>query len=147
MMNQITIYADGACKKTKIGGWGCHLTFNGVTKELYGGKRDTTNNQMELQAPIEAMKALKTPCKGVLYTDSNYVVQGIMSWIHNWIPNGRLKPEGDLKNKELWLELYDLTYKRGHEIRFAWVKGHNGDPGNERADELANLGWASVCKG
>lgn len=141
----ITIYADGACKGTKIGGWGVHLQSGDHVKEIFGGKADTTNNQMELQAPIEAIKALKRPCKGVtIHTDSNYVVQGITTWIHKWITNGRLEPSGDLKNKELWKELYHLAYECGHEIKFKWVKGHVGIVGNERADYLANKGCQSA---
>ena len=108
-------------------------------KEFYGGKLNTTNNQMELTAAIEGLKVLKEPCKVKLYTDSKYVMDGINSWIANWKKNNwKTASKKDVKNKDLWIELDAETCK--HEIEWIWVKGHSGNIGNEKADALANMG-------
>jgi ribonuclease HI len=131
-MKSIEIYTDGACRGNPgVGGWGAIIHYLDTSKELFGGSHETTNNQMEMQAVIEGLKALKEPCNITLYTDSKYVMDGITNWIHGWKQN-------DWKNKELWQELDGLVSK--HNIEWKWVKGHAGIPGNERADELANLG-------
>ena len=139
-MKSIEIYTDGACRGNPgIGGWGTIIQFQNNSKELFGGKAETTNNQMEMQAVIEGLKALKEPCKIILYTDSKYVMDGITSWIHGWKKNSwKTANKKPVKNMELWQELDQLANQ--HEITWKWVKGHAGIPGNERADELANKG-------
>jgi len=136
----IEIYTDGACRGNPgPGGWGVLLRCGDQEKELYGGERDTTNNRMELQAAIESLKALKSPSKVRLATDSKYVMQGITQWMANWKRNGwRTANKKPVKNADLW-QVLDETAKR-HEIEWTWVKGHSGHPENERADELANKG-------
>jgi ribonuclease HI len=136
----IVIYTDGACKGNPgPGGWGALLISGEHRKELFGGEPETTNNRMELTAAIEALKALKRTCNVRLFTDSNYVKQGIETWIHGWKRNGwRTADKKPVKNAELWQALDDLAAK--HSVEWRWVKGHANDPGNERADELANLG-------
>jgi ribonuclease HI len=110
-------------------------------KELLGGELNTTNNRMELTAVIEALKALKRPCTVALYLDSQYVRQGITQWIHGWKAKGwRTADKQPVKNVDLWQELDHLVSSSGHRIEWHWVKGHAGDPGNERADALANQG-------
>ena len=145
-MNRITIYTDGACKGNPgPGGWGVVLQSGAARKELYGGETLTTNNRMELLAVIEALKALKRPCAVDLYLDSQYVRQGITEWIHGWKAKGwRTASKQPVKNAELWQQLDALVYASGHQIDWHWVKGHAGDPGNERADELANMGVAQL---
>ena len=139
-MKSIEIYTDGACRGNPgIGGWGTIIQFQNNSKELFGGRAETTNNQMEMQAVIEGLKALKEPCKIILYTDSKYVMDGITSWIHGWKKNSwKTANKKPVKNMELWQELDQLANQ--HEITWKWVKGHAGIPGNERADELANKG-------
>ena len=139
-MKSIEIYTDGACRGNPgIGGWGTIIQFQNNSKELFGGRAETTNNQMEMQAVIEGLKALKEPCKIILYTDSKYVMDGITSWIHGWKKNNwKTSNKKPVKNMELWQELDQLVNQ--HEITWKWVKGHAGIPGNERADELANKG-------
>ena len=139
-MKSIEIYTDGACRGNPgIGGWGAIIQFQNNSKELFGGRAETTNNQMEMQAVIEGLKALKEPCKIMLYTDSKYVMDGITSWIHGWKKsNWKTANKKPVKNMELWQELDQLVNQ--HEITWKWVKGHAGIPGNERADELANKG-------
>ena len=139
-MKSIEIYTDGACRGNPgIGGWGAIIQFQNNSKELFGGRAETTNNQMEMQAVIEGLKALKEPCKIILYTDSKYVMDGITSWIHGWKKNNwKTVNKKPVKNMELWQELDQLVNQ--HEITWKWVKGHAGIPGNERADELANKG-------
>ncbi|MFL6808059.1 MAG: ribonuclease HI [Bradyrhizobium canariense] len=136
----VTIYTDGACSGNPgPGGWGAILKFGDKEKELNGGERHTTNNQMELMAAISALEALKKPCTVDLYTDSQYVRQGITGWIHGWKRNGwRTADKKPVKNVELWQRL-DAALKQ-HEIRWHWVKGHAGHPENERADQLARDG-------
>jgi ribonuclease HI len=146
---RVVIYTDGACKGNPgPGGWGVLLTSNGVTKELYGGEAMTTNNRMEMRAVIEGLKALKKPCSVALYLDSTYVRQGITEWIKSWKARGWLTADKKpVKNADLWRELDVLAHSAGHRIDWRWVKGHAGDPGNERADALANLGVAQVLRG
>lgn len=136
-MKKVTIYTDGACSGNPgPGGWGAVLQCNGVEKELSGYAPATTNNQMELQAAIEALNALRQRCSVDIYTDSTYVRQGITEWIHNWKRNSwRTADKKPVKNAELWQTLLAATEQ--HEIRWHWVKGHAGHPGNEHADALA----------
>lgn len=133
----IEIFTDGACSGNPgPGGWGAILRFQGRDKELSGGHPETTNNQMELQAAIEALKALKEPCSIELYTDSQYLRQGITLWIHNWKRNGwKTSDKKPVKNQALWEELDGLV--KMHAINWHWLKGHAGHPENERCDELA----------
>jgi len=138
----VTIYTDGACKGNPgPGGWGVLLLAGDLRKELCGGERLTTNNRMELQAVIEALRALKKPCSVDLHLDSEYVRKGITEWIHGWKARGwRTADKKPVKNVELWQQLDALVAGSGHQIRWHWVKGHAGNPGNEAADRLANLG-------
>lgn len=137
-MEQITIYTDGACSGNPgPGGWGAILLFNDIKKELSGGKPNTTNNIMEMTAVIEALKALKKPCNVNLYSDSAYVVNAFLQhWIDGWQRNNwKNSDKKDVKNKELWLELINLT--KIHNITFHKVKGHADNELNNRCDELA----------
>ena len=140
----VDVYTDGACKGNPgVGGWGALLESGGHTREIYGGEARTTNNRMELMAVIRALEALKKPCEVRLHTDSQYVQLGISKWIHAWKKNGcRRTDKKPVKNAELWQELDRLA--TGHDVEWFWVKGHAGHDGNERADQLANLGAASV---
>ena len=134
------IFTDGACRGNPgKGGWGALLQFDGEEREICGGEMLTTNNRMELQAAIEALKVLKQTCEIDLTTDSSYVKNGITQWLakwktNNWLTSNR-KP---VKNIDLWQELDELTQK--HSIRWHWIKGHSGHIGNESADKLANKG-------
>ena len=141
-MSAVTIYTDGACKGNPgPGGWGVLLRAGGNTKELYGGERATTNNRMELMAVIQALEALKRPCAVTLYLDSQYVLKGITEWLPGWKAKGwRTAGKTPVKNVELWQQLDELVQHSGHVIDWRWVRGHNGDAGNERADALANMG-------
>ncbi len=141
-MNSIEIYTDGACKGNPgPGGWGVLLKSGGTEKELFGGELETTNNRMEMTAVIEALEALKRPCEVTLYLDSEYVRKGITEWIHGWKARGwRTAAKQPVKNVDLWQRLDALVAGSGHKIDWRWVKGHAGDPGNERADALANRG-------
>ena len=141
-MNEVVIYTDGACKGNPgPGGWGAWLKSGTTEKELFGGELNTTNNRMELTAVIEGLAALKRPCKVLLYLDSQYVRMGITEWIRGWKAKGwRTSTKQPVKNVELWQRLDKLVAEGGHEIDWRWVKGHSGDPGNERADMLANKG-------
>jgi len=144
-VSTITIHTDGACSGNPgPGGWGAILEWNGHRKELKGGEHDTTNNRMEMQAAIEALKALKKPGRTViLITDSVYLRDGITKWIHGWKKRGwKTADKKPVKNVDLWQELEQLSEQ--HAIEWRWVKGHAGDPGNERADELAREGIASL---
>jgi ribonuclease HI len=136
----ITIYADGGCRGNPgPGGWGVLLQMADNEKELCGGEPDTTNNRMELTAVIRALEALKRPATIQVHTDSQYVQKGISTWIHNWKRNGwRTSDKKPVKNADLWQKLDTLAEQ--HEIKWLWVKGHAGHPGNERADRLANRG-------
>mgnify|MGYP000256416219 FL=1 len=141
----IKVYTDGACKGNPgPGGWGVYIQSNEDEKELYGGNPETTNNQMEMQAALEALKHLKDKDEVIeLYTDSNYLRQGITEWIHKWKKNNwRTAAKKPVANRDLWIEISDLDEKMT--VQWNWVKGHAGDPGNERADELANIGAESV---
>ena len=141
-MNQVVIYTDGACKGNPgPGGWGVLMRAGTMEKELFGGELGTTNNRMEMQAVIEALAALKRPCDVTLFIDSQYVLKGITEWIHGWKAKGwRTASKEPVKNVELLQRLDELVSKSGHRIDWRWVKGHAGDPGNERADMLANKG-------
>jgi len=141
-LNEVTIYTDGACKGNPgPGGWGAWLKSDTSEKELFGGELNTTNNRMELTAVIEGLAALKRPCKVVLYLDSQYVRQGITEWIRGWKAKGWVtSTKQPVKNVELWKRLDALVQNGGHQIEWRWVKGHSGDPGNEKADALANKG-------
>ena len=141
----ITSYTDGACKGNPgPGGWGAWLRSGvGHEKELWGGEALTTNNRMELTAVIEALAALKRHSQVVIHTDSQYVRQGITEWIHNWKKRGwKTADHKPVKNVDLWQRLDALAAT--HKVHWRWVKGHAGDPGNERADALANRGAASA---
>jgi ribonuclease HI len=144
--NHVTIYTDGACKGNPgPGGWGAVLTSVGTEKELFGGDLLTTNNRMELTAVIEALTALKRPCHVALYLDSEYVRKGITEWLQGWKSRGwRTAAKEPVKNVELWQKLDALVAGAGHKIDWHWVRGHTGDPGNERADSLANRGVQQV---
>jgi ribonuclease HI len=141
-LNEVVIYTDGACKGNPgPGGWGAWLKSGPTEKELFGGELNTTNNRMELTAVIEGLAALKRPCKVLLYLDSQYVRMGITEWIRGWKAKGWLtSTKQPVKNVELWQKLDKLVSEGGHQIEWRWVKGHSGDPGNERADMLANKG-------
>ncbi|MSQ56459.1 MAG: ribonuclease HI [Limnohabitans sp.] len=141
-MKQIVVYTDGACKGNPgPGGWGVLLQMGSVEKELCGGELQTTNNRMELIAVIQALQSLKKDCHVTLFLDSEYVRKGITEWIHNWKARGwRTAAKKEVKNEDLWRQLDALVSQSGHQIDWRWVKGHAGDPGNERADELANRG-------
>ncbi|HSV83838.1 MAG TPA: ribonuclease HI [Ramlibacter sp.] len=147
-MNQVEIYTDGACKGNPgPGGWGVLMRSGSTQKELYGGDASTTNNRMELMAVIRALEALKRPCAVTLYLDSQYVLKGITEWLPGWKAKGwRTASKQPVKNAELWRRLDDLLAQGGHAVDWRWVRGHNGDPGNERADALANLGVAQARK-
>ncbi len=137
-MPVVEIFTDGACSGNPgVGGWGAILRYGNVEKELSGGEENTTNNRMELNAVIEALKALKRECDITLYTDSRYVMDGVTKWLPNWQQNGwkTANKKTPVKNIDLWQELESLLQK--HRIKWIWVKGHNGHPENERVDRLA----------
>ncbi len=141
-MSSVTIHTDGACSGNPgPGGWGAVLQYGEKVKELKGGEALTTNNKMELTAAIQALTALTRPCEVELHTDSSYVKDGLTKWIHGWKKNGwRTADKKPVKNVELWQALDAATQR--HTINWHWVKGHNGDEMNERADQLANEGMA-----
>jgi ribonuclease HI len=137
----VVIHTDGACSGNPgPGGWGAILRYGDHVRELYGGEPgETTNNRMELMAAIRALEALTRPSVVVLHTDSSYLRNGILSWLPNWKRNGwRTADKKPVKNADLWQRLEAAIHQ--HEVQWLWVKGHAGDPGNERADQLANLG-------
>jgi ribonuclease HI len=140
----VTIYTDGACKGNPgPGGWGALLVAGTREKEIFGGEAVTTNNRMELTAVIRALESLTRASEIDLFTDSQYVKQGIESWIHGWKRNGWMTSDRKpVKNAELWRELDALAAR--HRICWHWVRGHADDPGNERADALANKGVDEV---
>ena len=141
-MNHIEIYTDGACKGNPgPGGWGVLLKSGSTEKELFGGELGTTNNRMELTAVIQALQALKRPCQVTLHADSQYVLKGITEWLEGWKAKGwKTAAKQPVKNVDLWQRLDEVVSTAGHEIDWRWVRGHNGDAGNERADALANRG-------
>lgn len=134
---RVAIWTDGACSGNPgPGGWAAILALGDRRRELSGGEPDTTNNRMELMAAIMALEALKRPCAVDLHTDSQYVKNGLTGWIHGWKRNGwKTADRKPVKNAELWMRLDEAAAR--HDIRWHWVKGHAGDPENERADELA----------
>ena len=138
------IWTDGACKGNPgPGGWGYLIKSKGKTFKDYGGEESTTNNRMELTAAIKALQSLETNSEVTLHTDSSYVKDGLTKWIVSWKKNGwRTSSKKPVKNKDLWLELDSCTSL--HQVNWVWVKGHSGDPNNEMADNLANLGVLSV---
>jgi ribonuclease HI len=146
MTAPVVIYTDGACKGNPgPGGWGALLQSRGRERELYGGESLTTNNRMELLAVIRALESLKRPATVEVYTDSQYVKNGIETWINVWKRNGwKTSQRKPVKNADLWLELDRLA--AAHRVAWHWVRGHADNAGNERADELANRGAASVAR-
>jgi ribonuclease HI len=137
-MRKVVIYTDGGCRGNPgPGGWGAVLEYGEHCKELKGHAEETTNNQMELRAAIEALKSLTRGCDVELHTDSVYVKDGITKWLENWkVKNWRTANRKPVKNKALWQALDEQNQR--HNVDWRWVKGHAGVPGNERADELAN---------
>lgn len=140
MKNKVIIHTDGACSGNPgPGGWGAILQYNGHIKELKGGASETTNNKMELTAAINALNALKKPCEVELHTDSKYVKDGLTNWMKNWKKNGwKTANKKPVKNLELWQALDEAVSH--HKINWHWVKGHDGNEMNEKADQLANEG-------
>jgi len=140
MTPKVIIHTDGACSGNPgPGGWGAILQYGDTERELKGGELSTTNNRMELMAAIQALEALKKPCKVELHTDSQYVQKGIHEWIHGWKKRGWLTADKKpVKNDDLWKRL-DAARQR-HDVDWRWVKGHNGHELNERADALARAG-------
>ncbi len=139
-MKTVEIYTDGACRGNPgPGGWGALLIAGSRTKTMHGGDPETTNNRMELTAAIEALNALKGSREVILHTDSKYVMDGINEWMPNWKKRGwKTAAKKPVKNKDLWQALDEAVVR--HEIEWKWVKGHNGNEGNEMADALANRG-------
>jgi len=144
---RVEMWTDGACKGNPgVGGWGAWMRFGDQEKELWGGEAATTNNRMELTAVIEGLRALRRPCLVTLHVDSTYVMNGLTTWLPGWKRNGWLTGQKKpVKNKELWQALD--TEVRRHHVTWVWVKGHAGDPGNERADALANRGVDEIRAG
>ena len=141
-MSSIEIYTDGACRGNPgPGGWGALLIAGDTVKELSGAEAQTTNNRMELMGAIMALGALKRGVSARLHTDSKYVCTGISEWLPGWKTKGwKTASKQPVKNVDLWQRLDELVATGGHRIDWRWVKGHAGDPGNERADALANQG-------
>lgn len=140
VVKEVFIYTDGACRGNPgPGGWGALLQFGEHQRELYGGEPETTNNRMELTAAIEALRALREPCRVQLTTDSIYVRDGITRWLPNWKQKGwKTAAKKPVKNADLWQQLDALNSQ--HDVQWHWVKGHSGHPENELADQLANRG-------
>lgn len=147
MSGEYIIYTDGACRGNPgPGGWGAIVAIDGGLTEMQGAERQTTNNRMELLAAIEALDATPEGSTVVLYTDSNYVKGGITEWMRNWKRNGwKTAAKKPVKNQDLWERLDDSAAR--HTIDWRWVKGHSGDPGNERADALANEAIDAMLSG
>lgn len=143
-MKSVTLYTDGACRGNPgPGGWGVWLKYGDHEREMHGGDLETTNNRMELMAAIKGLEALKGSCQVELFTDSKYVLQGITEWMPDWKKRGwKTAAKKPVKNVDLWKNLDDQVCR--HQVNWHWVKGHNGDPGNEKADQLANLGIDSL---
>lgn len=137
---KVVVYTDGACKGNPgPGGWGVWMVSGAHEKEMWGGEDGTTNNRMELTAVIQALTVLKKRCDVIVYTDSEYVRKGITEWINGWKRRGwKTADNKPVKNAELWQQLEAAAAR--HKVDWRWVKGHAGDPGNERADALANRG-------
>ena len=144
---KVEIFCDGACSGNPgVGGWGSILRYGDTVKELSGAEGDTTNNRMEMTAAIEALSSLKRPCEVVLTTDSQYLVKGMTEWISGWIRKGWVNSKKEpVLNRELWERL--LALSKIHKIRWAWVRGHNGHPENERCDELARAAIEEYKRG
>ncbi|HLS01999.1 MAG TPA: ribonuclease HI [Beutenbergiaceae bacterium] len=144
---QVVIYTDGACSGNPgPGGWGVWLRYGEHERELFGGEKETTNNRMELMAAIQALEALRRPMPVVVHTDSSYVRNGITSWVAGWKKRGwQTSAKKPVKNVDLWQRL-DAARER-HEVQWRWVRGHSGDEGNERADELARRGRDEAAVG
>jgi ribonuclease HI len=136
--DKVTIYSDGSASPNPgPGGWAALLIYGDASKELSGSERHTTNNRMELTAAVRALEALNRPCEIDFHTDSQYMRNGITSWIHTWMKNGwRTAAKKPVENQELWMRLYEATQK--HTINWKWVKGHADDLYNNRVDQLAN---------
>jgi len=143
---QVVIHTDGACSGNPgPGGWGAVLHYGNTEKELCGGELQTTNNRMELMAAIQALEALKRPCRVELHTDSQYVQKGIHEWIHGWKRRGwRTADKKPVKNEDLWKRLDEARLR--HEVDWRWIKGHAGHEFNERADALARQGMAEILE-
>lgn len=141
-MNAVEIFTDGACKGNPgPGGWGAWLKFADSDKELFGGERVTTNNRMEMTAVIEALTALQYSSQVTLHVDSQYVLKGMTEWLPGWKARGwKTAAKAPVKNVDLWQKLDALVNTGKHNIDWRWVRGHTGNPGNERADQLANRG-------
>ncbi len=145
-MTEVVVYTDGACRGNPgPGGWGALLVAEGRERELFGGEALTTNNRMELTAAIRALEALKRRCRVAIYTDSQYVRNGILEWVAAWKRRGwKTADKKPVKNQDLWERLDALV--ADHDVEWHWVKGHAGHPGNERADALANRGIDALMK-
>ncbi len=141
---EVIVHTDGACKGNPgPGGWGAVLSYAGAEKELFGGEAQTTNNRMELRAVIEALNALNRGCRVRVVTDSQYVHKGVELWMEGWKrKNWKTAAGKPVANRDLWEALNEAL--RQHEVRWEWVRGHQGHPGNERADGLANRGVESI---
>lgn len=146
-MNRVTVHTDGACRGNPgPGGWGVVLQYRDSKKELSGSETSTTNNRMELMAAIKALEELSRDCQVDLYTDSEYVRRGITEWLPQWkARNWKTAARKPVKNVDLWQRLDAIA--RSHQVEWHWVKGHSGDPGNERADDLANFAIDALLNG
>ena len=146
-MSAVEIYTDGACRGNPgPGGWGALLMFGEREREISGAETLTTNNRMELTAVIRALEALKRPVAAKIYTDSQYVRQGVLEWMPNWKARGwKTADKKPVKNQDLWQQLDALLPT--HQLEWHWVKGHSGNPGNERVDELANRAIDAMTAG
>lgn len=147
MEKTVYLFTDGACKGNPgAGGWGVLLRYGTHEKELFGGEAQTTSNRMELTAVLSGLKTLNRPCDVVICTDSQYVKNGMESWIHNWKKNGwKTAGRQPVKNADLWQQLDEQVAR--HRVRWQWVKGHAGHAENERADALANRGVEQALRG
>jgi len=145
-LDKVKIYTDGACRGNPgPGGWGILLILGKHEKTLCGGELETTNNRMELTAAIKALETLNRYCRVDLFTDAQYLRLGILEWMVNWKKNSwRTADKKPVKNKDLWIKLDQLS--KQYDITWHWVKGHTGDPGNEKADELANYAIDEITK-